>query len=142
MREQTKDLVVNLDHAATTKRIIGAAIHVHRILGPGFLEDIYEHALAVELDARGLLIETQRYVPVLYRDVEVATHRLDLVVDERIIVELKAVRHLESIHFAQLRSYLNAAQLDVGLLLNFGQHAVQIKRVHRVWTGELRCPPS
>lgn len=114
-----------------TGQIIAAAIEVHRALGPGFLESIYENALAVELHARGLLIERQKIVPVVYRGTKVGEHRLDLLVQGSVIVELKAVSDLDPIFFATLRSYLKALQLETGLLLNFAATPLTVKRVGR-----------
>jgi GxxExxY protein len=110
-------------------KIIGAAIEVHRELGPGFLESIYEEALKVDLDEHGLRYECQKEVEVRYLGVVVGIHRLDLVVEGKIIIELKAISDLADIHFAQLRSYLKATGLKVGLLLNFGKPTLEVRRV-------------
>ena len=112
-----------------SKKIIGAAIQVHRELGPGFLENIYEEAVKVELSEHGLRFEFQKEIKVEYLGVEVGVHRLDLVVEDKIIVELKAVKELTDIHFAQLLSYLNATGLKVGLLLNFAKPTLEVRRV-------------
>jgi len=112
-----------------SKKIIGAAIEVHRELGPGFLENIYEEALKVDLNEHRLKYECQKEVKIEYLGVVVGTHRLDLVVENKIIVELKALSDLADIHFAQLRSYLKATGLKVGLLLNFGKPTLEIRRV-------------
>ena len=87
-----------------SERIIGAAIQVHRELGPGFLESIYEEALKVELSKSKIKYETQKESKIKYRDVEVGSHRLDMIVENQIIVELKATKDLVDVHFAQLRS--------------------------------------
>ena len=112
-----------------TGRIIGAAIEVHRALGPGFLERVYEHALRVELSRRGIPFVAQLEVPVVYQGVEVGTHVLDLLVEDQVVVELKAVRRLEDIHFVIVRSYLKAVVRDTALLLNFAASTLEIKRV-------------
>ena len=112
-----------------SKKIIGAAIEVHRELGPGFLESIYEEALKVELSEHNLLFESQKEITIEYLEAIVGVHRLDLVVENKIVVELKAVKELTDVHFAQLRSYLKATGLKVGLLLNFAQLTLEIKRV-------------
>ena len=111
--------------------VIGAAIEVHRFLGPGFLENVYEEALAVELGLRGIPFERQRVVALAYKAVPIATHRLDLLVGERLVVELKAVDGIASVHFAQMISYLNATRLHLGLLINF---AVPVLKhgIHRI----------
>jgi GxxExxY protein len=112
-----------------SNQLIGAAIQVHKELGPGFLESIYEQALKVELSESGLRFDSQKEIKVQYSGVEVGVHRLDLVVEEEIIVELKAVKELADIHFAQLRSYLKATGIKVGLLLNFSKPTLEVKRV-------------
>ena len=112
-----------------SKKIIGAAIRVHRELGPGFLESIYEEALKVEFSEQGLHFDSQKEIKIEYLGVEVGTHRLDLIVENEIIVELKAVKELGDIHFVQLRSYLKATGLKVGLLLNFSKPTLEVKRV-------------
>jgi len=120
---------VALAHRELTEQIIGAAIEVHRRLGPGFLESIYENALVIELRKRGLSVEKQLEVPVLYDEVEVGTHRLDLLIAGTIGVELKAIKALEDVHFAVVRSYLAATRLEHGLLFNFARPVLEIKRV-------------
>lgn len=101
-------------------RIIGAAIEVHRHLGPGLLESAYESCLVFELKQLGLKIEEQKPLPVIYKDVELdCGYRLDLVVEDKIIIEIKAVEKLLPIHEAQLLSYLRLAHKKVGLLINF-----------------------
>jgi GxxExxY protein len=112
-----------------SNKIIGAAIQVHRELGPGFLESIYEEALKVELSEHGFHFDCQKEIKIEYLGVEVGMHRLDLVIENKVIVELKAVAELSDIHFAQLRSYLNATGLKVGLLLNFSKPTLEIRRV-------------
>jgi len=112
-----------------SKKIIGAAIEVHRELGPGFLESIYEEALKVELSEHGLSVEFQKEVTIEYLGVVVGVHRLDLLVEGQIIVEMKAAKELTDVHLAQLRSYLKATGLRVGLLLNFAKPKLEIRRV-------------
>ena len=112
-----------------SKKIIGTAIEVHRTLGPGFLERIYEEALKVAFSRNDLDFEFQKEIEVKYLGVIVGTHRLDLIVEDKIILELKAVKDFEDIHFAQLRSYLKATGLKVGLLLNFAKPTLEIKRI-------------
>ena len=118
-----------LEHEGLTERIIQAAIAVHRQLGPGFLESVYEAALTIELRKHGLRFERQRRLPILYDGVEIGFHRLDLLVEDTIVVELKAVKRIEDIHFAVVRSYLKAADRTHGLLLNFAAPKLLIKRV-------------
>jgi GxxExxY protein len=113
---QYDDLIPKLSDAKTgrhqfealSRKIIGAAIEVHRKLGPGFLENIYEEALKIELSERNLYFDSQKEIKIKYLGTEIGTHRLDLLVEKRIIVELKAVKEFSDMHFAQLRSYLRA----------------------------------
>jgi len=120
---------MGLELGALTERVIGCAIAVHRELGPGFLEGIYERALMVEFGHHGVPVQYQEEHPVLYRGEEVGRQRYDLLIDSRLIVELKAIKALEDIHFAQTRSYLKALHLKHGLLLNFATMPLTIKRV-------------
>jgi GxxExxY protein len=114
-----------------TRRIIAAGILVHKELGPGYLETAYEEAMTVELREAGLFFERQKLLPIFYREHIVGQHRLDLVVENAVIVELKAISDLEKIHFAILRSYLKASNLNDGLLLNFATTRLTVKRVGR-----------
>ena len=114
-----------------TERIIAAAIRVHKELGPGFLEGMFEEALAIELAAAGLTFERQKLLPVFYREHLIGEHRLDFLVERRVVLELKAISALEDIHFAIVRSYLKAANLDDALLLNFATARLTVKRVGR-----------
>jgi GxxExxY protein len=101
-------------------RIIGAAIEVHRHLGPGLLESAYQSCLAFELKRLGLKLEEQKPLPVVYKEVKLdCGYRLDMVVDDEIILEIKAIEKLLPIHEAQLLSYLRLAKKRVGLLMNF-----------------------
>ena len=111
--------------------ILGAAVDVHRALGPGFLERTYSQALRLALEARGIPYHAEREVPLAFLGRGVGSYRLDLVVADQIVVELKAVRRFEELHFAQLRAYLKAAGLQVGLLLNFNASVLAVKRVVR-----------
>jgi GxxExxY protein len=111
--------------------VIEAAITVHTELGPGFLESIYESALKTALRHRGMEYEVQKQVTVYFEGEEAGVQRLDLVVENELIVELKAVSSLEAIHFAQVRSHLSATGLHVGLLLNFNAPQLVVKRVVR-----------
>ena len=104
---------------ALAHAVIGAAIEVHRQLGPGFLECVYEEAMCVELADQGIAVERQREINVLYKDREIGKHRIDLLVGRALIVELKTVVELADIHKAQVISYLKATRLPLGLLINF-----------------------
>jgi len=114
-----------------TKQIISAAITVHRELGPGFLESIYEEALCVELDYQGIPYERQKTVNIPYRGKSIGEHRLDLLVGGKVVVELKAIKTLEDIHFAIVRSYMKTIKVESGLLFNFASMPLTIKRVGR-----------
>jgi len=105
---------------AVTEQIIGAAMEVHRAIGPGLLESAYEVCLVYELRERGFRVEQQKALPVVYRGVQLdCGYRLDMVVNECVIVEVKAVDKLTTVHEAQLLSYLRLLNYRVGLLLNF-----------------------
>jgi GxxExxY protein len=116
-------------HSNITEKIIGCAIEVHRTLGPGFKESAYENALLSELSECGLEYEQQKSVKVTYKGVAVSRHRLDLVVEDRVVVELKAVKSLSSEDTKRLLSYLRATGIKVGLLLNFAKPIIEIKRL-------------
>jgi GxxExxY protein len=118
-----------LEHEALTEPIIGAAIEVHRRLGPGFLESVYEKALIIELKKRGMAVQDQMEVIITYDGNEVDRHRLDLFVEDMIVVDLKAIKNLEDIHFAVVRSQLRAVDRQHGLLLNFAKTTLEPKRV-------------
>jgi len=118
-----------MKHEALTEKIIGCVVQVHRTLGPGFVEAIYRNALLLELRAAGLHVDTEREVVVRYRDQVVGRHRMDLLVEDAVVVELKAVPQLAVVHYDQLRSYLRASGLNVGLLVNFGQGRSDFRRI-------------
>ena len=112
-----------------SSRVIEAAIAVHRELGAGFLESIYESAFKTAVRHRGIAYEAQKEVTVFFEAEEAGAHRLDLVVEGEIVVELKAVKALDEVHFAQVRSYLKATGLHIGLLMNFNAPTLIVKRV-------------
>ena len=114
-----------------TAQIIGAAITVHKALGPGFLEFIYEEALCIQLRHQDIPFERQKTVRLTYLDQPIGEHRLDLLVANRVVVELKAISALDRVHFAIVRSYLKATDTESGLLLNFAATPLTIKRVGR-----------
>jgi GxxExxY protein len=131
MNQENRKAGKNLRDSQLTEQIIAAAIRVHRVLGPGFLESIYEEALAVEFALSGIQFIRQHPVPLFYRDHQVGEHRLDFLVEGKIVVELKAINQLEDIHFAVGRSYLKATNLNDGLLLNFATAPLTVKRFCR-----------
>lgn len=118
-----------------TEQIIAAAIAVHRELGPGFLESVYEEALCIELRHRGVAYDRQKRIDIPFRGEKAGEHRLDLLVEGEVIVEIKAVKDFEPIFFAILRSYLNATKLQTGLLINFNAVPLAVKRVGREYFG-------
>jgi GxxExxY protein len=119
-----------LEHEELTGKIIGAAIEVHSQLGPGYIESFYENALVYELRKRGLIVEQQVEMPVIYdTKIEVGKHRLDLIVEKEIVIDLKAISELLPIHFAILKSQLRAAKRKHGLILNFAKVTLEAKRV-------------
>jgi GxxExxY protein len=136
MAEESRNAGTELRHREITDVIIAAAIAVHRELGPGFLESIYEQALAVEFALRGIAFVRQKPIPLFYRDHQIGEHRLDFLVEDKIVVELKAVEALENVHFAIVRSYLKAAGLADGLIVNFSTMPLTVKRVRRERTFE------
>lgn len=117
--------------AALTDKVIGAAIEVHKILGPGYLEGVYEEALVHELQLRNIPLERQKVININYKDKPVGEGRLDLLIDKCLVVELKAVNELADIHVAQVLSYLKTTGLQLGLLINFNTKYLRdgIKRV-------------
>ena len=114
-----------------TERIIGCAIEVHRALGPGLLESLYEAALCVELTKAGLSFRKEVVVPVQYKGIKIGEQRIDLLVEDEVVVELKAVDRMDSVFEAQVLSYLRITGKRVGLLLNFNSRALRqgIKRL-------------
>jgi GxxExxY protein len=130
MNQENRKTGKNLRDSKLTEQIIAAAIRVHRALGPGFLESIYEEALAVEFALSGIQFIRQYPVPLFYRDHQIGEHRLDFLVEGKIVVELKAISQLEDIHFAIGRSYLKATNLDDGFF-NFATAPLTVKRFCR-----------
>jgi GxxExxY protein len=112
-----------------SQEIIGAAIEVHRSLGPGFLESLYEEALCIELNNLGIPYERQKTLEIRYRDHKIGEHRLDLLIASKLVVELKAVKEIEPIHFTIVRSYVKASNATSGIILNFSTMPLTIKRV-------------
>lgn len=128
-----------------TENIIGAAIDVHRALGPGLLESAYEACLAFELAQHGLKVEQQKPLPIVYREVRLdCGYRLDLLVEGQVIVEIKAVDNLLPIHQAQLLSYLKLSGCKVGLLINFNVQVLKngVRRVVNNFPDSLRSQRS
>ena len=124
-------LIGNPKDNAVSEAVIGCAIEVHRHLGPGLLESVYEAAMAVELELRQLPFQRQVSVPLYYKGILLSDHRIDLVVDRRIVVELKCVSRQDPVHTAQVMTYLRVLNLRLGLLINFSGPVLRqgIKRV-------------
>jgi GxxExxY protein len=122
---------MEIQNKALTDRVIAAAIRVHKELGLGFLDAMYEEALAIEFAAAGIAFERQKLLPVFYREHLIGEHRLDFLVERNVVLELKAISALEDIHFAIVRSYLKAANLADALLLNFAIARLTVKHVGR-----------
>ena len=137
MNQESRKVGRELRNHAITERIIAAAIRVHRELGPGFLESVYEEALAVEFALSGIQFVRQKPIALFYKDHQIGEHRLDFLVEDQIVVELKAISALEDIHFAISRSYLKATQLQDGLLLNFATAPLTIKRFCRERSSQI-----
>jgi GxxExxY protein len=116
-------------------KVIAAALEVHKKLGPGFREELYENALCVEFKRRGLDYARQVPVPVYYEGILVGEHLLDLVVENSLVLELKGVATLLEVHYAQLQGYLRAADKRVGLLMNFHSQPLTIKRMVNKHSG-------
>lgn len=112
-------------NTATSERIIGCAIEVHKRLGPGLLESVYESALCIEFKEQGLAFKRQVGIPLYYRGELISEHRPDLIVNDEVIVEIKSVEQLAPIHMAQMLTYLRVAALHVGLILNFNSETMK-----------------
>ena len=122
-----------MQHADITEKVIGCSMKVHRTLGPGYLESVYRNALAHELQQRAIPFEREKRVRVWYDGIIVGDYSADLLVQECVLVEVKAVRCLAPGHEAQLVNYLTGIQLDVGLLINFGAESLEFRRKTRAY---------
>jgi GxxExxY protein len=116
-------------YSELTAKIIGCAMQVHSALGNGFQEKIYQRALEIEMADQGIAFSREYEMPVYYKNQQIGTRRVDFLVDGVIAVELKAIIQLEDVHLAQAINYLEAYDLEVGLLINFGAKSMQFKRV-------------
>jgi len=115
-------------HTDLTGKIIGAAFDVHKELGSGFLEKLYHNALVIELEKRGLRIETEKPIDIYYKKRLIGNYVCDLLVEGTVIVETKAAKKLLPVHEAQVINYLKATEIELGLLINFGR-SVKVKRL-------------
>ena len=116
-------------YSAITEKIIGCAMKVHNTLGNGFQEVIYQRALAIELGKTGIDFAREVEMPIHYDEQEIGTRRADFLVEEKILVELKALTQLEDVHLAQAINYLEAYKLEIGLLINFGSKRLEFRRL-------------
>ena len=116
-------------YSELTSKIIGCAMTVHNTLGSGFQEVIYQRALEIEFSFAGLYFKREFEMPIIYRDVQIGTRRVDFLVEENISVEIKAKSQLDDNHLAQGLNYLEAYNLEVGLLINFGERSLKFKRL-------------
>ena len=112
-----------------TYQIIGCAMDVHKILGNGFQEVIYQRCLAIELEGTGLSFGREVEHPIYYRGVEVGSRRADFIVANQVVIELKALTALEDVHIAQAKNYVVAYDFEIGLLINFGAKSLEYKRI-------------
>ena len=113
-----------------THRIIGAAMEVHNHLGNGFQEVVYQRALSIEFFLRKIEYEREKVLPLVYKGHDIGSRRVDFFVENRIMLEIKAVITLEDVHLAQAMNYLEAYNMEIGLLINFGARSLEFKRVH------------
>jgi GxxExxY protein len=116
-------------YSELTSKIIGCAITVHKTLGNGFQEVIYQRALAIEMRLSGIEFSREFEMPIFYRDEQIGTRRVDFLIEGVVYVELKAITKLEDVHFAQAINYLEAYNLEVGLLINFWEMSLNFKRL-------------
>ena len=113
-----------------TYKIIGCAMEVHKHLGNGFQEVAYQRALAIEMQMQGIAFSREHEMPLQYKGHSIGTRRVDFFVEDKIMVEIKAIINLEDVHLAQAMNYVEAYNLEIGLLINFGAKSLQHKRVH------------
>ena len=122
-----------MENEDLTRKIIGCAMTVHRVLGGGFLESVYQKALAHELRKSGLSVECETKIQVKYDGVIVGDFLADMLVNHCVIIEIKAVQNIIAVHEVQLVNYLTATNIDIGLLLNFGGSSLEFKRKTRTY---------
>lgn len=117
-------------HEELTRKVIGCAMEVHKRLGNGFQEVIYQRALDIEMKLAHIEFAREMEMSIFYRDFEIGTRRVDFFVENKIMVEIKAITKLEDVHLAQAMNYLEAYKMEIGLLINFGSKSLEFKRVH------------
>lgn len=116
-------------HSALTAKIIGCALEVHNNLGNGFQEVVYQRAFSIEMKLQNIVHEREKEIPLSYKGFPIGKRRADFFVDKKIMVEIKAIKELEDVHLAQAINYLEAYKMEIGLLINFGNTKLQVKRV-------------
>lgn len=121
-----------MKHEELTHKIIGCAMKVHRVLGNGFQEVIYQRALGIEMQKQGLSYKREMEMTIYYDGIEIGTRRVDFFVEDCIMLELKALMKLEEVHLAQAMNYCQAYKLPLGLLINFGGKSLEYKRVYNI----------
>ncbi|MEZ5004055.1 MAG: GxxExxY protein [Chitinophagales bacterium] len=119
-----------MKHEELSYKIIGCAMEVHKHLGNGFQELIYQRALAIEMASQGIDFSREHEMQIQYKGNDIGTRRVDFFVEDKIMVEIKAIIQLEDVHLAQAMNYVEAYDLEIGLLINFGSKSLQHKRVH------------
>ena len=119
-----------MKHEDLTHKIIGCAMEVHKHLGNGFQEVVNQRALSIEMNLNNIQHEREKELPLQYKGFGIGTRRVDFFVEDKIMVEIKAIIHLEDVHLAQAMNYVEAYNMEIGLLLNFGAKSLQFKRVH------------
>ena len=117
-------------YSDSTEKIIGCSMTVHNFLGNGFQEVVYQRALAIEMTDQGLSFSRELEIPIYYKEVEIGTRRVDFFVEDKVMVEIKAVTKLDNIHLAQAINYLEAYKMKVGLLINFGANSLEFRRIN------------
>lgn len=128
-KSQKTMIKTDYKYSDITAKIIGCSMEVHKILGNGFQEVIYQRALAKEMNLQGLSFAREFEMPIFYKEEKIGTRRVDFLVEEVVSVELKAVTKLEDVHLAQAINYLEAYNLEIGLLINFGTKNLEFKRL-------------
>ncbi|MBN8574811.1 MAG: GxxExxY protein [Candidatus Kapabacteria bacterium] len=116
-------------YSELTSKIIGVAMQVHKVLGNGFQEVIYQRALAIELTDNGITFEREKEMPIFYKEQQIGTRRVDFLIEGVVSVELKALTKLEDVHLAQAINYLEAYNIEIGMLINFGAKSLEFKRL-------------
>lgn len=113
-----------------THKVIGCAMEVHRVLGPGFQEYIYQRALAIEIKNAGMKFEEEFEIPIFYKGDKIGLRRVDFLIESKVTIEIKARSELDNTHLAQAINYIEASNIETGLLINFGASSLQFKRIH------------